>query len=335
MRFLAPTLVLVPLALASQINTLSSRADSECTETHIFLAKGNNEPYPGRQGKLVNSICSGLSSCDYEDILFYNPVESVYCDSVFEGTANGIAQIIAYNKRCPDASLVISGYSQGAHIVGDILGGGGGRFFQGCVQGANEGLDFNSAAAKKISAVLIWASTRHTASQPYNVFTGANGQGLFPRPENQLAAMAQFTSVLHDYCVSTDPICAGGKEGPTHLNYFDLYSDVAAEWVKSQIGSRAESSTVVSSATSSASGAASSSTSASVSVSSAQSLSATGLTVSAIPTPSRSVDVTFASINISISFSFNVGIGISTISKRGKWNFDFVIRKCGSYITSV
>ncbi|KAH6706558.1 cutinase, partial [Leptodontidium sp. MPI-SDFR-AT-0119] len=305
MRFQAPTIVLVPLALASQINTLTSRADSECTKTHIFLAKGNNEPYPGRQGKLVNSICSGLSSCDYEDIHFYNPVESVYCDSVFEGVANGISQIIAYNKRCPDASLVISGYSQGAHIVGDILGGGGGKFFEGCIQGANEGLDFNSAAAKKISAVLIWASTRHTASQPYNVFTGANGQGLFPRPENQLAAMAQFTSVLHDYCVSTDPICAGGKEGPTHLNYFDLYSDVAAEWVKSQLSSAAEATTVVSSASSTASSAASSSTSvsASVSVSSTQSSLVTSLTASAIPTPTRSVDVTVGSASVSLTTS--------------------------------
>ncbi|KAH7382046.1 Alpha/Beta hydrolase protein [Cadophora sp. MPI-SDFR-AT-0126] len=234
MQLLNPTLALVflPFTLASQVTTLSTRADSDCTSTRIFLAKGNNEPYPGRQGKLVNSICSGLSSCSYEDILFYNPVESVYCDSVFEGTANGINQIIAYNKRCPDTSLVISGYSQGAHIVGDILGGGGGTFFQGCVQGANEPLDVNSAAAKKISAVLIWASTRHTASQPYNVFSGADSQGLFPRPEFQLAALTQWTSVLHDYCVSTDPICAGGDVGATHLNYFDLYSDVAAEWVK-------------------------------------------------------------------------------------------------------
>src|SRR4051812_39694879 len=149
MRFLASTLVLISVALASQINTLSSRADSDCTSTHIFLAKGNNEPYPGRQGKLVNSICSGLSSCDYEDILFYNPVDSPYCDSVFEGAANGISQITAYNKRCPNTNLVISGYSQGAHIVGDILGGGGGVFFQECVQGPNAGLDVTSPAAKK------------------------------------------------------------------------------------------------------------------------------------------------------------------------------------------
>jgi len=120
-----------------------------CTTTHIFLAKGNNEPYPGRQGVLVDAICNGLTSCDYEDILFYNPVESSYCDSVSEAAVNGIAQITAYNKRCPDSNLVMSGYSQGAQVVGDILGGGGGVFFQGCVQKVNAGLDPDVAPGNK------------------------------------------------------------------------------------------------------------------------------------------------------------------------------------------
>lgn len=117
----------------------------ECQDVHIFLARGNNEPYPGRQGKLVNAICSGLSSCDYEDIEFYNPLPAPYCESVTEGAANGIKQITAYNERCPDAKLVVSGYSQGGQVVGDVLGGGGGTLFEDCQQKSNEGLDANEA----------------------------------------------------------------------------------------------------------------------------------------------------------------------------------------------
>ncbi|KAL2065884.1 hypothetical protein VTL71DRAFT_3554 [Oculimacula yallundae] len=292
MQYYYSALLLLPLTLASRINTLASREESACTSTHIFLAKGNNEPYPGRQGKLVNAICAGLTSCDYEDILFYNPVESSYCGSVFEGTANGISQITAYNKRCPDSNLVISGYSQGAHIVGDILGGGGGVFFQGCVQGDNAPLDVNGPAAKKVSAALIWGSTRHTASQPYNVYTGANGRGLFPRPEKQLAALAQWTPVLHDYCVETDPICANGTSVTTHLAYFDTYTEDAAKWVKSQLKSAADPSTAVSSSTASPTSTSSSST---------LNLSATSLTASAIPTPSKSVAVTVSSASVSLT----------------------------------
>lgn len=147
MQALTISLLLAPLALAASVD-LSSR-QSACSATHIFIAKGNNEPYPGRQGVLVNAICSGLENCDYEDILFYNPVEAPYCGSVNQGVEDGIAQITAYNARCPDTKLVVSGYSQGAQIVGDILGGGGGVFFQGCIQNDNAGIDVNSAAGKK------------------------------------------------------------------------------------------------------------------------------------------------------------------------------------------
>lgn len=131
------------LALAHSAQGLEVRAD--CTDVHIFLARGNNEPYPGRQGKLVEAICGQIGkdnlTCDYEDIQYYNPLPAPYCDSVTEGQANGVKQITAYSERCPDSRLVVSGFSQGGHVVGDVLGGGGGVFFQDCVQPKSKGLD--------------------------------------------------------------------------------------------------------------------------------------------------------------------------------------------------
>ncbi|KAK7408528.1 hypothetical protein QQX98_009288 [Neonectria punicea] len=227
--------VAISLLLAAATEGHHVARDSACKDVHVFLARGNNEPYPGRQGKLITAICSGLSSCDYEDIKFYNPLESVYCDSVFEGARNGIDQITAYNKKCPDSKLVVSGYSQGAHVVGDILGGGGGTFFQGCVQGDNEGLDPKSRPANKIVAAMIFGDTRHTANQPYNVLTGAGKDGLFPRTSEMLTNLAKYGDALHSYCVDTDPICAQGDVVETHLNYFDVFSDTVAEWVHERV----------------------------------------------------------------------------------------------------
>jgi acetylxylan esterase len=143
---------IVPLAAALVTPALANlelveprQDDGACKDVHVFLARGNNEPYPGRQGSLVGAICGGLESCDYEDIQFYNPLEAPYCESLNEGARNGNAQITAYNERCPDTKLVVSGYSQGAHVVGDVLGGGGGVFFQECVQNENAGLDPDTA----------------------------------------------------------------------------------------------------------------------------------------------------------------------------------------------
>ncbi|KAJ4312322.1 hypothetical protein N0V84_009983 [Fusarium piperis] len=228
------TTAALPLVLAATVLGHSTR-DTDCKEVHVFLAKGNNEPYPGRQGKLAGAICSGLDSCDYEDIQFYNPLEAPYCGSVFEGAKNGIQQITAYNKRCPDSKLVVSGYSQGGHVVGDILGGGGGVFFEECVQAPNKGLDPKTRPANKIVAAMIFGDTRHTANQPYNVLSGASKDGLFPRPSEQLANLAKYGSALRNYCVDTDPICAQGDVVETHLNYFDVFTNDVAKWVKQRV----------------------------------------------------------------------------------------------------
>jgi acetylxylan esterase len=52
--------------------------------------------------------------------------------------------------------------------------------------------------------------------------------------------MNQYANVLRDYCDETDPICAASGPGPfivaNHLNYFDLYSNDAAAWVRTKLG---------------------------------------------------------------------------------------------------
>ncbi|OLN81210.1 Acetylxylan esterase 6 [Colletotrichum chlorophyti] len=228
-------LLTFPWASASSVAKRQATGASGCRDVHIFLARGNNEPYPGRQGKLVTAICNGLESCDYEDIQFWNPLEAPYCQSVEEGVANGTSQITAYNKRCPESKLVVSGYSQGGHVVGDVLGSGGGTFFQDCQQKPDGGLDATKAPGNKIAAALIFGDVRHTANQPYNYLSGAGNNGLFPRPENQLAGMRAFAGVLRSYCVDSDPICAGGDTSANHLNYFDIYSEDAGKWVQEMV----------------------------------------------------------------------------------------------------
>ncbi|KAI4862348.1 carbohydrate esterase family 5 protein [Hypoxylon rubiginosum] len=212
-----------------------------CADVHVFLSRGNNEPYPGRQGKLVQAVCSGLDSCDYEDIAFDNALEVEYCSAIEAGRKAGIAQITAYHEKCPDAKLVVSGYSQGAHVVGDILGGGGGVFFQDCTTPTAAGLDPNSAPGNAIAAALLFGDTRHTAGQSFNTLAGAPFNGLFPRTGQQLAGLNGFAGVLRDWCQGDDPICAAGDGTRTydvqhHLNYFDVYSGAAGEWVQSMLG---------------------------------------------------------------------------------------------------
>ncbi|KAI0016756.1 Alpha/Beta hydrolase protein [Xylariomycetidae sp. FL0641] len=235
------------------LTNAQSTGSGDCTDHHIFLARGNNEPYPGRQGKLVEAICNGLDSCDYEDIVFNADLDADYCSSVHEGGVNGVSQIKAYNKKCPDATLIVSGYSQGAHIVGDVLGGGGGTFFNGCVAEPTEAVEADSDAGKKIAAAMAFGDVRHTAGQSYNVLGGASASGLYPRSGDQLSVLNTFSDVLHNYCQEQDPICAGGDVVAQHLDYFDVYTDSVATWVQSKVGSDGPSPTSTSSSASSTS----------------------------------------------------------------------------------
>lgn len=87
-----------------------------CQSVHIFVARGSTEPYPGTQSKIIDAVCQGVSSCGYEDIGYAATFEN-YCNSAQGGVTNGTALIKAYNARCPDSKLVLTGYSQVSRMV--------------------------------------------------------------------------------------------------------------------------------------------------------------------------------------------------------------------------
>ncbi|KAH7014080.1 Alpha/Beta hydrolase protein, partial [Microdochium trichocladiopsis] len=226
-------LLLLGSAQASPLD-LTSRQTTACQAVHIFIARGSTEPYPGRQGALANAICSGLPSCGYEDIT-YPAAYSPYCNSVQAGVVNGKAAITAYASRCPNAKLILTGYSQGAQAIGDILGGGGG-FLSDCTQPSSTGLSRFSSPGNKIAAALLFGDVRHTPNQSFNTGTGAGGSGMWPRSGAQLAALNSYASVLRSWCLSGDSVCSQGGRDPTaHTSYFNVFTQEAAAWVKTKL----------------------------------------------------------------------------------------------------
>lgn len=121
-----------------------------CSDIRVFSARGSNEPYPGRGGAMLGVMCQLFEaagvSCDYEDVVYPANISysGYFCESAHIGTTAGPAQMAAYVDRCPDSRLVLMGYSQGASVVGDILGGGGGPIF-GCEQAYNPPLSRDTA----------------------------------------------------------------------------------------------------------------------------------------------------------------------------------------------
>ncbi|KAI0884890.1 carbohydrate esterase family 5 protein [Annulohypoxylon maeteangense] len=225
--------VLLEVAAAAATGLVGRQ--TACQDVHFFIARGSTEPYPGRQEDLVNAVCEGLSSCGYEDIIYPASFDN-YCASAYGGVVNGTAQITAYAESCPNAKLVLTGYSQGGHVAGDILGGGGGEIpNQGCTQPTNTPLSPETSPGNKIVAVTFFGDVRHTASQSYNVGTGAAGSGILPRSAAELESLNKFSDLLHSWCFVDDPVCAGGADVSAHLQYFDASIAEAAAFVKSKI----------------------------------------------------------------------------------------------------
>jgi len=226
-------LLLLGTTQASPLD-LAARQSTACQSVHVFIARGSTEPYPGRQGALATAICNGISSCGYEDIT-YPAAYSPYCTSVQTGVVNGKAAITAYASRCPNAKLVLTGYSQGAQVIGDILGGGGGNLGS-CTQTASTGLSKNSSPGNKIVAALFFGDVRHSPNQAYNTGTGASGSGNWPRTGSQLSALNAYSSVLRSWCLSGDSVCAsGGRDPSAHTSYFNVFTQEAAAWVKNKL----------------------------------------------------------------------------------------------------
>lgn len=134
-------------ALAAAQGTTAPKLDAPCADVVLFMARGNDAPYQdSRTFPFVEATCGKLraegKTCDFIEIQFDNTLGGDYCNQLAEGARNGVSQITAFNAKCPCSHIVVNGYSQGAHVVGDTLGGPGGCQF------VSTGLDSTSPAGE-------------------------------------------------------------------------------------------------------------------------------------------------------------------------------------------
>lgn len=116
-------LAFLPLATSFPIH-IFSRQTTCATGVHIIAARGSTEdPGEGKVQPLSALIEAGISGSD--DVAVDYPADLIdYPISETEGVTNMLSQIQSYVAACPDANIVLAGFSQGAQIVGDVLGGG-------------------------------------------------------------------------------------------------------------------------------------------------------------------------------------------------------------------
>ncbi|KAL0633627.1 hypothetical protein Q9L58_007451 [Maublancomyces gigas] len=219
--------VLALAAFASASPLLDTRAD--CAPVHIIAARATGEPPgPGIIGTLIDAVKHYSSQYITTDFVEYPATLLNYADSSAAGTAALKAQLTNQVAACPSQKIVLVGYSQGAHVVGDTLGGGGGGPNLGPKTAA-----VPASVSSHVTAVVLMGDPRHIIPETFQQGT-ATSQGMFPRlPDQSLEA---FASQIHSYCDWTDLFCAGGLNLLIHVSYTVKYNYVAAPFILSKIG---------------------------------------------------------------------------------------------------
>ena len=121
---------------------------TECQQYHILSARGSTAPLPGHAGELIRQVCEGLGgskACGYENLDYAAANGDAWCESAHTGALKGQEQLANYTERCPEAKIIAIGFSQGASVTLDYIGGGGGVDVFSCHQEENEGLNRTSS----------------------------------------------------------------------------------------------------------------------------------------------------------------------------------------------
>ncbi|SUA72830.1 Cutinase [Nocardia otitidiscaviarum] len=207
-------------------------AGDRCSSVYLIVARGSNEdPGPGAMARLVTRIKEATDR-PIEDIAVDYPAtaESIpdYADSAAQGTAEVRRLLTDTVAKCPDREIVMLGYSQGAHVTGDAIagGGGGGRL-------GPETPPVSAEVSDNVRAVIHMGDPRFVAGEPFDVGT-ARRNGRFPRGEDQ--RLTPFGAKIRSYCDAGDVFCDSGKIWPVHYSYLPKYSDEATRFVVDAIG---------------------------------------------------------------------------------------------------
>ncbi|KAJ3300833.1 hypothetical protein HK104_000026 [Borealophlyctis nickersoniae] len=227
------TILLLGSVLVLSLPTSLSRRESPCGAVHILVARGVNQPPgEGNLAPLVTQIKTRLAADTTvtSEAIRYTATMVPYPASAAEGTEAVKSQLTDAASRCPTSKIVLLGFSEGAHIIGDAFGGGGGGHFLG-----PKTPPMNASIIREhVKAVVLFADPRHNVAEPFNRGTATKG-GLFPRDAEQVAALSEFKDLIVGYCDRNDIICASGKSTLVHLTAVVRHLDDATDFVAGKV----------------------------------------------------------------------------------------------------
>ncbi|KAF2434051.1 cutinase [Tothia fuscella] len=217
-----------PQANIGNVNpTQNTSSSTACANIHIIVVRASTEnPGQGVIGTLATMISGAIPGSTVEAI-DYPALLNPYGSSSSNGTTTTTKQLQKYVDTCNKASVVLLGYSQGAHVVGDVMCGGG--------QATSLGPSTPPIAKKyqdKVVAMIQMGDPRHVAQASFDIGSSQRN-GIFPRPAN--ISCNAIAAKIRSYCDSGDPFCDMGDDVQVHLSYTRRYNKDAYDFTISQL----------------------------------------------------------------------------------------------------
>lgn len=236
-RTLSVLLLASPLAfgacLAGDPDPATEATDqpaTTCADVAIITARASTEaPGEGITGALVTQIINSSKQNVSRASVNYPATLTNYNSSSLQGINALKSQLTTEVQNCPNEKIVLLGYSQGAHVVLDVLGGGQG----GSLGTATAPIASNISS--HVTAVATFGDPRHVTRQAFDLGT-SNTNGLFPRSTTQLNALSGFAPKIEAFCDANDEFCSSGTSLNVHLTYLNRYQNQAASFVLGKIG---------------------------------------------------------------------------------------------------
>ncbi|KAG6907573.1 hypothetical protein DXG01_008369 [Tephrocybe rancida] len=188
---------------------------SGCAAVHVITARASTEaPGEGIIGAVVDTVVSRSTQTVSREAIVYPATLTDYLNSEGQGVTAMKASLAAKTSACPSTKIVLTGYSQGAHVVGDVLVA-------------------KAPGTANVVAAILMGDPGHVSGESFEKGTALFLNGLFPRASG---ALESVSAKLNSFCDIGDPFCAGGLDTATHLAYVTKYGTAASTFVLGKIG---------------------------------------------------------------------------------------------------
>ncbi|KAI8635236.1 carbohydrate esterase family 5 protein [Xylariaceae sp. FL1651] len=226
MKYISVLLLLV--ATAVRTNASLGRRQS-CSKLHIFGARETTAPPGfGSSATVVDLIQRANPGATAESIIYPAAGGNMYSASVAIGVVSVASQTNSFFQKCPNTTLVIVGYSQGAQIVDDAFcGGPDGASLNTTRESVSPGV------SRMVAAIILMGNPRNIPGRVGNVGNATVG-GFAARPVG--FRCPAFANITRSYCDAADPFCAKGNSSATHQGYGKVYGQDALAFVTQRLG---------------------------------------------------------------------------------------------------